>query len=69
MRVTGKSYRARLDICKRCVYRSEAVGGLLKLCTVCGCPIGVKAWFKGADCPKGYWEHPELMAEQNGKKE
>ena len=47
--VSQAEYDARLATCEPCEYRRN------RECTVCTCAIGVKAWSRALDCPKGFW--------------
>ena len=50
---TFEEYTERLSICKDCEYQEKSK------CTICGCFLKKKAWWRTEDCPKDKW--PKLQ--------
>jgi hypothetical protein len=47
--VTFNEYTDRLSVCKSCEYQKDSK------CTICGCFLKKKAWWRTEECPKDKW--------------
>lgn len=65
--VTGDALAARVNACKACPHRKDALGnatdpGGIGFCDACGCggrrraALSIKATMPAATCPQGKWE-------------
>ena len=47
--VSLEDFKNRIEICNNCPFQENGE------CTVCGCFIAKKAWWRSEDCPKDKW--------------
>lgn len=55
--LSAEAYRARLDVCATCIYRTAGAAGFR--CAACGCFIAIKARLPGFRCPQLKWPGEE----------